>query len=47
MTDFRDQPPDPLDKAVTGLDTSFAFRLKEGKGNLIKNIEDTSSRLED
>lgn len=47
MTDFRDQPPDPLDRAVTEFDTSFAFCLREREGNLIRKIEDALSRLED
>jgi DnaK suppressor protein len=47
MTDFGDQPPDPLDRAVTEFDTSFAFRLREREGNLIRKIEDALSRLED
>jgi DnaK suppressor protein len=47
MNDVRDQPPDPLDRAVTEFDTSFAFRLREREGNLIRKIEDALSRLED
>jgi len=47
MNDFRDQPPDPLDRAVTEFDTSFAFRLREREGNLIRKIQDALSRLED
>jgi DnaK suppressor protein len=47
MTDVRDQSPDPLDRASTESDTSFAFRLKAREGNLIRKIEDALSRLED
>ena len=47
LTDFRDQSPDPLDRASTESDTSFAFGLKEREGNLIRKIEDALSRLED
>ena len=38
---------DTLDRAVTEFDTSFAFRLREREGNLIRKIEDALSRLED
>ena len=47
MTHFGDQSPDPLDRASTESDTSFAFGLKEREGNLIRKIEDALSRLED
>jgi DnaK suppressor protein len=39
MTDFRNQSPDPLDRAFIESHTTFAFRIKERECVLIRKIE--------
>ena len=47
MTDPRDQSADPIDQASTESQISFAFRIKEREGVLIRKIERALSKLED
>ena len=47
MRDFRNQPPDPLDRASIESHTTFAFRIKERERTLIRKIEHALRRLED
>jgi DnaK suppressor protein len=47
MTTSADQSPDPVDRACTEAQTSFALRIREREGVLIRKIERALSKLED
>jgi DnaK suppressor protein len=47
ITTSADQSPDPIDRASTESQTSFAFRIKERDGVLIRKIEHALNKLED
>ena len=47
MTDPREQSADLIDRASTEAQISFAFRVKEREGVLIRKIERALSKLED
>jgi len=47
MIEFRENPPDPIDRASEEFDMSFALRIKERERNLARKIKDALTRLDD